>query len=62
MRFIHFYLIGYFMLIVDAAVTLSRAGLLVHVSPVSASIAAIVAVGLGVLLAATSTRPSMTRE
>jgi hypothetical protein len=61
MRFIHLYLIGYFILVVGAAMALWQAGALRHISAIWAAIAAIIVVGLGVLLAVTSVRP-VTRE
>jgi len=58
MRAIHLYLFGYFALLVGAGVTLSRSGLLPHISPASAVIAAVVAVVLGLLLLLTSSQRS----
>ncbi len=57
MRFIHLYLIGYFILVLGAALALWQAGVLVRISATWLLIAAIIVVGLGVLLAATSVRP-----
>ncbi len=57
MRFIHLYLIGYFILIIGAGLALWQAGALRHVSPIWALITALIVVGLGVLLAVTSVRP-----
>jgi uncharacterized membrane protein YgaE (UPF0421/DUF939 family) len=63
MRFIHLYLIGYFVLILGAGLALWQAGLLAHVSPMWAAIAALITIGLGVLLAVTSVRSTtITRE
>ncbi len=61
MRFIHLYLIGYFILVIGAGVALWQAGVVAHVSAGWLAIAALFAVGLGVLLAVTSVRP-VTRD
>ena len=63
MRFIHLYLIGYFILVVGATLALWQAGVLTRIAPIWLLISAIVVVGLGILLAATSVRPTtITRE
>jgi hypothetical protein len=61
MRFIHLYLIGYFILLAGAGLALWQAGALARMSPIWLLISLIIAVGLGILLAATSVRP-ITRE
>ena len=58
MRFIHLYLIGYFILILGAALALWQAGVLQRISPTWLLITALILVGLGILLAATSVRPT----
>ena len=63
MRFVHLYLLGYFLLVIGAGLALWQAGILARISPTWLAIAAIIVVGLGVLLAATSTRTTtITRE
>jgi hypothetical protein len=63
MRFIHLYLIGYFVLVIGAGLALWQAGLLHHISAIWAVIVLLIVVGLGVLLAVTSVRPTtITRE
>jgi hypothetical protein len=63
MRFIHLYLIGYFVLILGAGLALWQAGVLGRIPPIWILISAIIVVGLGILLAATSVRPTtITRE
>ena len=57
MRFIHFYLIAYFALIAGAALALWRAGVFTRIPPGWLVLAALIAVGLGVLLAAITVRP-----
>ena len=56
MRFIHLYLLGYFLLVIGAGLALWQAGVLARISTTWLMIAAIIVVGLGILLAATSTR------
>jgi hypothetical protein len=63
MRFIHLYLIGYFVLILGAGLALWQAGVLGRIPPIWILISAIIVVGLGILLAATSVRPTtITRD
>ena len=63
MKFIHLYLIGYFVLVIGAGLALWKAGLLHHVSPIWALITGLIVVGLGVVLAISSVRPTtITRE
>ena len=58
MKFIHLYLIGYFVLVIGAGLALWQAGLLRHISPIWALITALIVVGLGVVLAISSVRPT----
>ena len=63
MRFIHLYLIGYFILILGAGLALWQAGALARLPAIWILIAALVVVGLGIVLAVTSARPTtITRE
>ena len=62
MRFIHLYLIGYFVLVVGAVMALWKAGVLAHVSGVWVAIGTIIAVGLGIMLAVTAGKPTVTQE
>ena len=61
MRPLHIYLAVYFLLIFGAAIAVWRSGALAHMSPLYLVLAAAVAVGLGVILAATAA-PVATRE
>jgi hypothetical protein len=56
LRLIHIYLIAYFTLIAGASLALWRGGVLARVPSDLLLIAAVIVVGLGVLVAATSTR------
>jgi len=63
MRFIHLYLIGYFVLVIGAGLALWKAGVLHRIDPIWALIGGLIVVGLGVVLAVTSVRPTtITRE
>jgi hypothetical protein len=63
MRFIHLYLLGYFLLVIGAGLALWQAGILARISPTWLVISAIIVIGLGILLAASSTRTTtITRE
>jgi len=63
MRFIHLYLIGYFVLTLGAGLALWQAGVLGRIPGIWLLISAIIVVGLGILLAVTSVRPTtITRE
>jgi hypothetical protein len=61
-RFVHLYLIGYFVLVVGAVLALWQSGALARVGGVWFVIAMIIALGLGIVLAVTSARPTMSRE
>jgi len=60
MRFVNIYLVGYFLLVIGAVLALWQAGVLNGVSPVWIAIGLLIAVGLGIMLAVSSGRPSVT--
>jgi hypothetical protein len=63
MRFLKLYLVGYFVLLLGAAWALWESGILEEIPGVWIAIAAIIAVGLGIMLAVSSGRPVVaTRE
>jgi len=63
MRFIHLYLIGYFVLVIGAGLALWQSGVLARIPAIWILISAIIVIGLGLLLAVTSVRPTtVTRE
>jgi len=57
MRFIHLYLVGYFVLLFGAGLALWQAGVVQRIPAEWLGIAFLVVVGLGIVLAVTSTRP-----
>ncbi len=61
-RFIHLYLIGYFLLIVGAILALWKAGVLHRISGTWLAIGLLIAFGLGIMLAVTSAKPTITNE
>lgn len=62
MRFIHLYLVGYFILIAGVALAMWKAGVLNNVAPVWIGIGVIVAVGLGIMLSVSVGKPTITKE
>jgi hypothetical protein len=62
MRFIHLYLIGYFVLVVGAGLALWQSGILARVSGVWLGISALIVLGLGIMLAVTAAKPTITRQ
>jgi hypothetical protein len=57
MRLIRIYLVGYFVLLLGAILALWQSGVLRQISFVWIAIGLLFAIGLGVILAVTSTRP-----
>ena len=57
MRFLRIYLIGYFVLVLGALLALWQSGILAQISFVWIAIGLLLVIGLGVILAVTSTRP-----
>jgi hypothetical protein len=62
MRFIHLYLVGYFILVVGAVLALWQAGVFARVSAIWLAIGALIVFGLGIMLAVTAGKPTVTRE
>jgi hypothetical protein len=60
MRFLKIYLVGYFLLLVGALWALWQSGILAEIPGVWIAIGALVAVGLGIMLAVASSRPAIT--
>jgi hypothetical protein len=62
MKFINVYLVGYFLLIIGGALALWQAGILQQVGPVWIVIGLIIALGLGIMLAVSSGKPTVTTD
>jgi hypothetical protein len=60
MKFMRLYLIGYFILLFGAVLALWQAGILQEISGIWLAIGLVIAVGLGLLLAASSATPVIT--
>lgn len=62
MRFIHLFLAGYFVLAVGVGLALWQSGVLGYVAPIWVAIGALVVVGVGIMLAVASGKPTVTEE
>jgi hypothetical protein len=60
MRFLKLYLVGYFLLLIGAAWALWESGILEEIPGVWLAIGAVVAVGLGIMLAVASSPRAVT--
>lgn len=58
MQFINMYLVGYFILIVGIGLALWQSGVLASIAPIWIGIGAIVAVGIGIMMAVSSGKPA----
>jgi hypothetical protein len=62
MRFIHLFLIGYFVLVLGIGLALWQTGVLSHVAPIWIGIGGLVAVGMGIMLSVASGKPTISEE
>ena len=62
MSFMRVYIVGYFILIVGALLALWKADILARIPLAWIAIGLIIAIGLGIMLAVTSTRPPVRLE
>jgi hypothetical protein len=62
MRFVHFYLAGYFLLVIGALLALWYGGVLGRLSPVWVLIGLVISIGLGIMLSISAGKPEITRE
>jgi len=60
LKFINMYLIGYFILVVGICLALWQSGVLDNVAPMWIGIGALVAIGVGIMMAVSSGKPSGT--
>jgi hypothetical protein len=60
MRFLKLYLVGYFVLLLGAVLALWQSGILRQIPGVWIAIGAVIAVGLGIVLAVSSAGPVIT--
>lgn len=62
MRFVHVFLVGYFLLVFGAILALWYGGVLQQLSPVWILIGLVIAIGLGLMLAISAGKPEIARE
>lgn len=62
MRFVHLYLVGYFIVVIGALAALWYGGVLQHISGTWIAIGLMIAIGLGVMLAISAGKPEITSE
>jgi hypothetical protein len=62
MKFIHLFLIGYFVMVVGVAMALWQTGLLSRIAPIWIAIGVIVAVGLGIMMSVSSGKPAIVKS
>jgi hypothetical protein len=62
MRFIHLFLVGYFVLIIGVALALWQSGILARVSPIWIFIGVVIAVGIGIMASVSSGKPEISQE
>lgn len=59
MKFINMFLVGYFVLILGVGLALWQSGVLNRISPIWIVISAIVAAGVGIMMAVSSGKPEI---
>jgi hypothetical protein len=62
MRFIHLFLIGYFVLVVGVSLALWQTGVLSRVAPIWIAIGLLVAAGSGIMMSVSSGKPAISTE
>jgi hypothetical protein len=62
MKFIHLFLVGYFILVLGVGLALWQSGVLGRVAPIWIGVGVLVAIGLGIMLAVSSGRPTISEE
>ena len=62
MKFIHLFLIGYFVLVLGVGIALWQTGVLAKVSPVWILVGVLVAVGVGIMMSVSSGKPDISES
>ena len=62
MRFIHLFLVGYFVLVLGVGLALWQSGVLGRVAPIWVGIGALVAIGVGIMMSVSSGKPTISEE
>jgi hypothetical protein len=58
MKFIQLFIVGYFILVVGVGLALWQTGVLARISPIWIGIGALIALGVGIMLAVSSGKPT----
>jgi hypothetical protein len=61
-RFIHLFLVGYFVLILGVGLALWQTGMLSRVAPIWIGIGVLVAIGVGIMVSVSSGKPTLSEE
>jgi hypothetical protein len=61
-RFIHLFLVGYFVAVLGVGLALWHTGVLSRVAPIWIVVGALVAIGVGIMLSVSSGKPAITTE
>ena len=61
-RFIHLFLIGYFVLILGVGLALWQTGILSRVAPIWIGIGVLIAIGVGIMASVSSGKPTLSEE
>jgi hypothetical protein len=62
MRFIHLFLVGYFVLVLGVVLGLWQTGVLARVAPIWIGVGVLVAVGIGIMMSVSTGKPDITKE
>jgi hypothetical protein len=62
MKFIHLFLVGYFVLLIGVGLALWQSGVLNRISPIWIFIGIVVAVGIGIMASVSSGKPEISTE
>ncbi len=62
MRFIHLFLVGYFILVLGIALALWQTGVLGRVAPIWIGIGGLVVVGIGIMASVATGKPTISEE
>jgi len=62
MRFIHLFLVGYFVLVLGITLALWQTGVLSRIAPIWVGVGVLIAVGIGIMMAVASGKPTISEE
>ena len=62
MRFIHLFLLGYFILVLGIGLALWQTGVLSRIAPIWIGVGALIAIGVGIMMSVSSGKPTVTEE